>query len=59
MKALGIMCLVILSMIGALIGGMIGMFIGATTLPLKILNGNALKLKDSITDIINSDIDHI
>lgn len=46
-------------MIGALIGGIVGMFVGSTILPLKILNGHDAKSQDIVTDIINGDIDRI
>ena len=46
-------------MIGVFIGGIVGMFVGGTILPLKILNGHAAKSQESLADIINSDIDRI
>lgn len=58
-KVMSIIFIIILSIIGAFVGGIVGMFVGATTFPLKILNGRATKSQNIVTDIINGDIDRI
>jgi hypothetical protein len=58
-KILGIIIIVILSMCGIVIGGIVGMFVGGAAIPLKILTGRASKSGGTITDILNGDTDQI
>ena len=53
------MFIIILSALGAIIGGIIGMFVGAAAGPVSILDGRASQSTESSADIINSDMDRI